>query len=390
MGLEPDLQTRLYEQFWRPMEEDFGQAAYSLHFDGFMRHYLTVRTRSIPRIDDVYEAYKGYAANFLGRGGSIEDLVRDLRGSSRRYCAIALGQEKNAELRDAFHDIRELGVDVCYPFLLEVYEDHAAEHVTADDFVAILRLVESYVFRRAVCAIPTNSLNKTFSTLARSLDKDRYLDSVRAQFQMMRSYREFPTDEEFVRHFATRNLYSFPRRSYWLRRFENLGRKERVQVDDYTIEHIMPQDPDLPAGWRQDLGPDWADVQARLLHTLGNLTLTGYNSEYSNRPFIEKRDMDGGFRHSPLRLNDGLGAVDVWNEAAITERAQRLAKRATAIWPVPGLSSEVLATFQDSPTHQAAYTIEDHPFLAGGFVREIFDASPVRYWHSIPAWWSSS
>ena len=154
----------------------------------------------------------------------------------------------------------------------------------------------------------------------------------------------------------------------------NFGRKERVQVDDYTIEHILPQDPNLPAVWRQDLGLDWEAVQERWLHTLGNLTLTGYNSEYSNRSFAEKRDMVGGFRHSPLRVNEGLGSVASWNEEAIKARADRLARMAVDVWPTPRLNDEELADFREEKVVRPAYTLEDHVHLAGGATREIFDA----------------
>lgn len=374
MGLEPDLQTRLYEHFWHPMEREFGQAAYTAHFDAFMRHYLTVRTGNIPRLDDVYDAYKDYARRFQAQGRTIEDLVREVRNYARYYCAIALGKEADPALRAAFQDLRELKVDVCYPFLLEVYNDHLEGILSAEEFHEVVRLVEAYVFRRAICAIPTNSLNKTFATFGRALKKDRYLNSVRAHFLAMPSYRRFPKDEEFVNEIKTRDLYNFPRRSYWLRRFENFGRKERVQVDDYTIEHVLPQDPDLPAAWRRDLGADWEAVQERWLHTLGNLTLTGYNSEYSNKPFAEKRDMVGGFRQSPLRLNEGLGSIETWNEQAIMARAERLARWAVDVWPTPRLKDEELAEFLEEKVVRPAYTIEDHVHLAGGATREIFDA----------------
>ena len=104
-----------------------------------------------------------------------------------------------------------------------------------------MRLVEAYVFRRAICAIPTNSMNKTFATFTKALKKDRYLESIQVQFLLLPSYRRFPTDDEFRRDLQTRDLYNFRSRSYWLRRFENHGRKERVPVDEYTIEHILPQ-----------------------------------------------------------------------------------------------------------------------------------------------------
>ena len=140
-------------------------------------------------------------------------------------------------------------------------------------------------------------MNKTFATFGRALKKDRYLESIKAHFFGMRSYRRFPNDEEFHRDLQTRDLYNFRSRSYWLRRFENFGRKERVAVDDYTIEHIMPQNEALSAAWQAELGPEWQRVQETWLHTLGNLTLSGYNSEYSDNAFATKRDMpDIGLR----------------------------------------------------------------------------------------------
>src|SRR5204863_325659 len=147
---------------------------------------------------------------------------------------------------------------------------------------------------------------KTFATFSKTVNKADYLESLKAQFMLLPSYRRFPRDDEFIRAMQTRDLYKFRSRSYWLRRLENFGRKERVIVDDYTIEHILPQNEKLSSAWQADLGPDWQSIQATWLHTLGNLTLTGYNSEYSDRPFAEKRDMPGGFKSSPLRLNAGL------------------------------------------------------------------------------------
>lgn len=373
MGLEPALQTRLYEQFWRPMEVDFGQEAYSAHFDGFMRHYLTVRTGQIPNVSAVYEAFKAHARSPQVAEAGVAALVEDVRAFARYYCAMALGAEADPGLRLAFHDLRELKVDVAYPFLLELYHDYAAGVLPAEDFTAAVRLVESYVFRRAICAIPTNSMNKTFATLARALNKERYLESIRAQLQLLPSYRRFPNDEEFRRDLHTRDMYNFRSRSYWLRRLENHGRKERVPVDEYTIEHIMPQNPNLSPAWRSALGPEWERVHQTWLHTLGNLTLTGYNSEYSDRPFAEKRDMPGGFRESPLKLNAGLGQLAAWDEAAIRARAGRLAELALEVWAAPALSEEVLASYRTA-AQAGYYSIQDHPYLLAGPMRELFEA----------------
>ncbi len=371
MGLEPQLQTRLYEQYWRPMEVDFGQEAYAIHFDAFMRHYLTVKTGEIPNVREVYEAFKQYARS--PKAGDMEALVADIRIFAAYFCKMALGVEQDANLKVAFQDIRELKVDVAYPFLLELYHDYAIGALASDDLLQAARFVESYVFRRAVCGIPTNSMNKTFATFGRGLKKNHYLESILAHFLLLPSYRRFPNDEEFKRDLQTKDLYNFRSRSYWLRRLENHGRKERVPVDEYTIEHILPQNENLSAPWRTELGPDWKRIQQTYLHTLGNLTLTGYNSEYSDRPFAEKRNMEGGFAQSPLRLNQELGDLEHWNEEAIMQRAVKLAGQAASVWTAPKLEPSVLEAYKPT-AGTAGHTIDDHPHLAPGPIRELFEA----------------
>ena len=382
MGLEPDLQTRLYEQFWRPMEVDFGQEAYGTHFDAFMRHYLTVKTGEIPNINAVYDAFKDHAqssrANAADDKSHIESLVRDIRDYARHFCAMALGTETDADLKLAFHDLRELKVEVAYPFLLELYHDYKADVLSKADLLASVRMTEAYVFRRAICAIPTNSMNKTFATLTKALKKDRYFESVQAQFLGLPSYRRFPTDDEFRRDLQTRDLYNFRSRSYWLRRLENYGRRERVPVDEYTIEHILPQNENLSAEWREALGKDWQRVQETWLHTLGNLTLTAYNSDYSDRPFAEKCDMpdapDKGLKLSPLKLNQGLGALETWNEDAIKARADKLANIALGVWPAPVLPRDILEAYHPKTNAIAEYTIDDHAHLLSPSMRPVFES----------------
>jgi uncharacterized protein with ParB-like and HNH nuclease domain/predicted transport protein len=382
MGLEPKLQTELYKIYWRPMERAFGQAAYVVHFDAFMRHYLTAKTGEIPNLREVYVAFKGFAR---GLKGDTRDLVADIHAYASYYCAMALGTESSVALKQAFHDLRELKVDVAYPFLLDMYHDYKQDRLTSDEVLRVVRLVESYVFRRAICAIPTNSLNKTFAGMSRTLKKDRYLESVQAAFLMLPSYRRFPSDEEFQRDIKVRDLYNFRSRSYWLRRLENHGRKELMMVENYTIEHILPQNAKLSEEWQAELGSDWKRVHQTWLHTLGNLTLTGYNSEYSDFPFSYKRDQvegrDGkkiGFKFSPLNLNEGLGEIDKWDESSIQERANRLAKQAVSVWAAPALKSDVLTQYDpiwqilglDTSTK---YSIDDHPHLVSGAMRPLFE-----------------
>lgn len=375
MGLEPAVQTRLYEDYWRPMEIAFGQEGYGTHFDGFMRHYLTLRTGEIPNVREVYEAFKSHARAPEAAAAGVEALVAEIHSYAGYYCAMALGQETDKEMGAAFRDLRELKVDVAFPFLLELYCDYTEGLLDRDHFAQAVRFVEAYVFRRAVCSIPTNSLNKTFATFGRALRKDHYLESIKAHLLALPSYRRFPSNEEFESQLAERDLYNFPRRSYWLRRLENHGRKERVPVDEYTIEHILPQNENLSQKWRESLGTEWQRVQETWLHTLGNLTLTGYNAEYSDRPFTEKRDMKGGFKKSPLWLNEDLGVLEVWDVAAIQKRAKRLAAQAIVVWMAPSLPVEVLQNYRQKVERPAGYSLADHLHLGEGSpMRAVFEA----------------
>ena len=191
MGLEPKVQTELYEQFWRPMELDFGQEGYATQFDSFMRQYLTVTTGEIPNINDVYQKFKQHARSPKIVQAGVQGLIAQIRKFSRYFCAIALNRETDSELKIAFQDLRELKVDVALPFLLELYDDYEAKVLSRGDFLAAIRLVEAYVFRRAICSIPTNSLNKTFANFTKSVRKDRYLESIQAHLLLMPSYRRF-------------------------------------------------------------------------------------------------------------------------------------------------------------------------------------------------------
>lgn len=272
----------------------------------------------------------------------MEALVKDIHTFARYYCAMALGYEQNPELKLAFQDLQELRVDVTYPFLLELYHDYASGELPITDFLQAVRLVESYVFRRAICGIPANSLNKTFANFTKAIKKDRYLESIQAHFLVLPSYRRFPNDDEFKRSLQTKDLYNVRHYNYWLRRLENHDRKERVAVDEYTIEHIMPQNKNLSPAWKDSLGPDWQRIHKTYLHTLGNLTLTAYNSKYSDKSFLEKRDMEKGFKESPLKLNQGLGQIEQWDENAILQRAERLSQMALDVWIAPKLEYDVL------------------------------------------------
>lgn len=374
MGLEPELQNSLYAQYWRPMELEFGQEAYGDEFDAFIRHYLTIKTGDVPRVSEVYEAFKEYSTKFDKEDG-VTDLVAEIRKYSKYFVAMALGGETNSALKPLFKDlIQDLNYSVAYPLLLELYADYDAGTLTEKEFGTAIKLVESYVFRRSICEIPTNSMNKTFAEFSRYLVKNDYLNSIYAHFYSLPSYRRFPSNEEFRLAFETKDLYNIYSRAYWLRKVENFGKKELVAVENYTIEHILPQNANLSVEWKNDLGDNWEEIQAKYLHTLGNLTLTGYNSEYSDKPFKEKKSMKGGFLQSPLTLNEKVREAEVWDESAILERAAFLSMRAIEIWPRFEVDAGTLKKFEAVKSAASNYTLADHPNLKRQEVRALFDA----------------
>jgi len=375
MGQEVDLQTELYEKHWFPMEQRFGNE-YASKFDSFMRDYLCVKTGVIPNINQVYEAFKGFV---LGPSSpdNISGVVADIHRFSKFYVNMVLHQEATPKLKEAFKRISKLKVDVSYPFLLAVYCDYHDELLAEDEFYEILCLVENYVFRRAICGIPTNSLNKTFSGLYKSVKSDSYLESVKAAFQLLDSYKRFPDDFEFEKEIVAKDVYNFRTRNYLLDRLENFKRKEVVSVDEYTIEHILPQNPDLPLEWKKMLGDDWENIQKEYLHTLGNITLTGYNSELSDRPFVQKKKIGGGFDDSPIRLNEYLRTTDVWNAEHIEHRAKLLAEKAKSIWHSPKLADDVLDLYKPKAKQDTVYTLDRYKHLTGD-MSELYHALKKR------------
>lgn len=362
MGLEKQEQDNLYNDYWSLMEKSFGYARYSALFDRFMRDYLTIKTGKIPNIKDVYSAFKLYAQKFE----EIKVLVADIYKYSKYFVDIALEKEADNEIKVVFSDINILKVDVSYPFLLQIYEDYKQERITKEGFIQILRYIESYVFRRAICGIPTNSLNKTFANLYKEIKSENYLESFKAALLLKDSYRRFPRDEEFKEQLIIKDVYNFRSRNYLLRKLENHNRKELANVESYTIEHIMPQNENLSDAWKQELGENWKEIRDKYLNTIGNLTLTGYNSELSDNPFKKKRDIEGGFSDSPIRLNQSLAKLEHWNEKEILKRAKILSDLAVQIWNRPNLDQETLNNYKaiEKEKPEKKYTIEDHPYLA--------------------------
>ncbi|MGL2875319.1 GmrSD restriction endonuclease domain-containing protein [Helicobacter pylori] len=369
METEVEKQEDFYNQYWRAMEENFKQSEKQSKredlFNKFVRHYLTIKIGKIPNEKRVYEAFKDYQQK---EGIEIEDLLKDLQKYYGYFCQIAFKKEADKDLNKALSFLVDLEMDVVYPLLLELYSDYSDGVLSKQDFIPIIYLTESYICRRAVCRLGTNSLNKVFPFVTKKINKDQYLESIKVHFGYLTEKQRFPNNDEFKEHFITIDFYSFKKKKYFFERLENFNTNEPVDTQKCTIEHIMPQT--LTEEWERDLGENFQAIHDKYLHTIGNLTLTGYNKEYNNKPFKEKRDMEKGFKQSPLRLNQSLKDLEVFGEKEIEKRANDLADWALKIWTYPKLDAETLEKYKPKK-EKKAYDLGSYKF--GPYSRELFD-----------------
>jgi uncharacterized protein with ParB-like and HNH nuclease domain/predicted transport protein len=369
MGLNPIEQGYVYEHMWRPMELLFDYEKQDSVMDRFFRDYLTMKTTHIPKIDRIYDGFKDYHLNC--EFGTIRELCTDLLTYATYYTNMVFGRSDNPILKSLYSDIGDLRMEVALPFLLKVHNDCAETTITEEELIVIIKMCISYVFRRSICDMPTNSLNKTFATLRNEIKTDDYVNSIKAFFVLRDDYKEFPDDDKFGKAFVSRDIYNMRTRNFILSHLENYGNKAPIIIENYTIEHIMPQNSNLRDEWKNMLGANWREVQKNYLHTIGNLTLTAYNSEMSDNPFMIKMEMEGGFKESALRLNAYLIKLTEWNEKHIKERAKILAEKAEKIWAYPEIADSELTPYQVEKKPVQKYTIDSYDINA--FTRTLFD-----------------
>ncbi|GAA7054031.1 DUF262 and DUF1524 domain-containing protein [Helicobacter pylori] len=366
METEIEKQEGFYNKYWRAMEENFKQN--KKWFNQFVRHYLTIKTREIPNINKVYVAFKRYQQE---RGIETEVLLQDLQKYCGYFCRIVFKKEADKDLNKALGFLVDLEMDVIYPLLLELYSDYSDGVLSKDDFRRSIALIESYICRRAVCNLGTNSLNKVFPSFTRHIQKDEYFKSLKAHFGYLTEKQRFPNNDEFKDRFITIDFYNFKKKKYFFERLENFDRKERVYTHEYTVEHIMPKK--LTEEWERDLGENFQEIHDKYLHTIGNLTLTGYNPEYNNKSFQEKQGMEKGFKDSPLRLNQSLRDLESFGEEEIKKRANDLADLALKIWTYPKLDAETLEKYKPKKDKKENKVYDLSSYKFGSHSRELFD-----------------
>jgi uncharacterized protein with ParB-like and HNH nuclease domain/predicted transport protein len=372
MRQDEQAQTRLYGDYWQPIEKAFG-TRYRTDFDKFVRDHLTLQLRPSKQFksDEIYQQFRTYFYS-LGGANQIEPILAALKQFGTYYVAFILGQEEDPTLRDAFARLRLL-VEVASPVVLRLYDCYSrAKTLTLDKFVNAIELLESYVFRRSVCGMQTRSLGQIFSSLAYRIKDEMPLLDLKVALYRQGKKRRFPTDAEFREALETRDVYDMRNCHYLLDRLENHS-KEKIDTATFTIEHVMPQNEGLIPEWQAMLGPGWKGIQEIWLHRLGNITLTGYNSEYSDRSFDEKKTTEHGFDESPLRLNKFIRDQKTWTAGEMEKRGKDLATMAVAVWPALSVDMAAVkeAELEERKLQAAMYSPDQLEFNADS--RAVFD-----------------
>lgn len=338
MGLKTKQQEEFYEKYWNKIEK-----ATRYNVSLFIRDYLSVKQKSIPSLDKVYFTFK----NFVEDGSyEIEALLIELLDYAKLYKIILDGKTSSSSLNACINRLNRLETTVTRPFFLEVLRLQASNELTMDDVIDIFTLTENFIFRRSICDLPTNSLNKIFLFLHRDIMRfdgtsDNYVSKMKYALLSKKEKARFPDDEEFLENFETKQIYMMNSKNkiYLLERLENHGTKEDKDIyrhfdsGDYSIEHIMPQH--LSQAWKDSLGNDYEMIHETWLHRMANLTITAYNSKYSNETFNKKRDMENGFKDSGLRMNQVIAQEECWGLAELEKRNADLMELALRIWKMP-------------------------------------------------------
>lgn len=327
MRTDQDRQQDIYDKVWLPMQQRLGD-----YLEDFVRHYLAMGG-NIPAYNKIYATFRDNADHIAKSSEDVVNKMRELSKYSNYYNKFLQPKNEAGEgLRQYLGKFKKIEVTTSYPLLLNLYDDYANGRISNKQLLECLKTIEAYVVRRGVCGIAAQALNRYFPTVYKSLDKVDISISLKNTLKEASGAQRMPTDEEFRQCLTERNLYGTRILKYILEQIENYDNKETVDFSKLQIEHILPQT--LSDEWKTMLGNSWELVHQKYLDNLGNLTLTGYNPEYSNKSFIEKRDAENGFTQSRLRLNNDLAKLNSWNEEEIKKRAERLAKTALKIWAV--------------------------------------------------------
>lgn len=336
MRIHVDKQDEVYNLYWQPM-----QTALSENLTEYIRHYL-MRSGSIIKQGDVYYALK----ENISTTNAI-DYLKELKKFSIYYQRLIYPEfEPDIELQKYLRRLNRIEVTTAYPLLLNFYSNYAESKISKSEFVSILKTLENYLIRRFVCNVPTNQLNKIFPTIYPQIAA-KYSDNINEGFKTVLQGRGYPKDNEFYLRFRETKFYGGGDRVIKTKLIletleEKYAHKEQVPFDNLSVEHVMPQT--LSVWWQNELGNDWEETHDLFLHTIGNLSLTAYNTELSNDDFPIKKQR---LNESHLEINKYFNALTTWTRADIEQRAEVLAKQALEIWNYFGQENSTPTDLQE-------------------------------------------
>jgi len=382
MGLTAQEQTKYYDTYWEKIEKCTDN-----NVSDFIRDYLSIRQKIIPARGTIYKAFKNYAVS-LPIDALLTDLLRYARFFEKLLtCKSGLKEKK---LDACLYRLMRLGIVVTRPFFMEVFRLHQEKELSTDDVLKIFLITENYLFRRNICEVPTNALNKIFLNLNNEIrcynhKADDYVSKFIYILLSKKWSHRFPDDNEFKVSLSEKQVYRM-RGNYKVYLFERLENYGTVETKDiykyldegiYTIEHIMPQK--LTLAWCDSLGEDAEEIHETWLHRLANLTLTGYNPSLGNKTFVEKRDTkEGGYKSSGLRMNQKIAAKQTWGLAELKERNDEMLELAMEIWKYP------ITNFTPSRKAYDSCTLDDETFDLAG--RGIARYSYLTIEHTVKNW----
>lgn len=350
MGLPRSAQEALFGKVWEPIEANAkNNETNESRVSDFIRDYLTMKQREIPNKGAVYEKFKERFP--IPNSVELKDALDEIRDFSAIYAKLLNPTSENdPKISEELIYINTLEINVAYPFLMKVYKDFHDAKIERATFIAVLRLVQSFAWRRFLVGLPTNALNKIFMTLYDRVDPDAYLHSIEQSLVQRSGTQRFPTDSEIISIIKERDIYNTKSktRTYFFDRLENHNNNERVDVRSsmITVEHIFPQNPD--AAWRMNLSEaEYAQLSDQYLNTIGNLTLSGNNGKLGNKWFDDKKHMnvDGGeqgYSFSRLWLNRDLKSETTWGVSQVVARSEAIAARCLEIWPAPIVDANLI------------------------------------------------
>lgn len=363
MGLPKQKQDEYYEKYWNCIEK-----CTKYDVSSFIRDYLSVKQLVIPSQKKVYINFKKYVEDSSLK---IIEILEDLLSYAKRYNILLCEKTSSKELNSCINRLNRLETTVTRPFFLEVLRLYDENQINLNEVAEAFSITESYLFRRTICDLPTNALNKIFLLLNREIMRydgtdSNYIEKLKFALLSKKDRARFPNDDDFSLMFTEKPIYQMNSKNkiYILERLENFGTLEDKDIyrhydeGEYSIEHIMPQH--LTPAWIKELGDSYEEIHDTWLHRIANLTLTAYNSKYSNSTFVEKKTMKNGFEDSGIRLNTYVSKKDKWTLAELRDRNDYLWKRALNIWAFPSTNYKPQEKQLDS------YTLDDEAsFLSG-------------------------